>query len=133
MANTRELEARIQQLEQMLAQSGLMAASMPLDDDPTMRPDYIPFGSQEHATFLGLVLLDDGEEPPQGQTHILKGKDGQLYCLEDELGSMRFYPGLSLNEVAPVVLRQKINCLEGGPPPISDRAPSMWTPDRLTA
>ena len=132
MATNRELEARVQQLEQMLAQFGIAAAPPP-SDDPTARPDYIAFGSQEHATFLGLVLLDDGQEPPQGQTHILKGKDGQLYCLEDELGAMRFYPGLSLSEVAPVVLRQKINCLEGGPPSIPDNAPAMWTPDRLTA
>ncbi len=134
MATTnRELEARVRQLEQMLAQAGIAAAQAPLSLDPSDRPDYIEFGSARHAQFLGLVLLDEGEEPPQGQTHILTGRDGQLYCLEDELGAMRFYPGLSLGEVAPVVLRQKINCLEAGIPPVSDRAPTMWTPERMTA
>jgi len=132
MATNRELEQQIQQLKALLASAGITAAVAP-SDEPEDRPDYIAFGSEQHATFLGLVLLAEGEEPPQGQTHILTGRDGQLYCLEDELGAMRFYPGLSLDEVAPVVLRQKINCLEGGPPPIPANAPKMWTPDRLMA
>jgi len=132
VATNRELEQRVQQLETLLARAGIAAAIAP-SDQPEDRPDYIAFGSEQHATFLGLVLLSEGEEPPQGQTHILTGRDGQLYCLEDELGAMRFYPGLSLDEVAPVVLRQKINCLEGGPPSIPANAPTMWTPDRLMA
>ena len=132
MATNRELEQQIQQLKALLASAGITAAVAP-SDEPEDRPDYISFGSPEHATFLGLVLLGDGEQPPQGQTHILPGRDGQLYCLEDELGAMRFSPGLSLDEVAPVVLRQKINCLEGGPPSIPANAPTMWTPDRLMA
>jgi len=127
MATNRELEARIRQLEQMLAQSGISAQPQG-ELAPEDRPDYIEFGSPEHATFLGLVLLDDGEDPPQGQRFVLPGLTGQLYCLEDEIGAMRFYPGLSLDEVAPVVLRQKINCLEGGVPPIPDNAPDMWRP-----
>jgi len=130
MATNRELEQRVQQLEALLARAGI-AAAVPLSAEPEDRPDYIAFGSQEHATFLGLVLLEDGEQPPQGQTHVLAGKEGQLYCLEDELGAMRFYPGLALGEVAPVVLRQKINCLEGGPPPIPANAPDMWTPEGI--
>jgi len=131
LATNRELETRVQQLEALLERAGIAVRSE--SDEPQFRPDYIEFGSPEHAGFLGLVLLEDGQTPPQGQTHILAGKDGQLYCLEDELGAMRFYPGLSLDEVAPVVLRQKINVLEGGPPPIPANAPSMWRPERLMA
>ena len=129
MATNKDLEDRVRQLEALLERAGLVAK--PRSDKPEDRPDYIEWGSKKHAAFLGLVLLEDGQEPLLGQRHILKGKDGQLYCLEDELGSMRFYPGLSLDEVVPVVLRQKINVFESDIPPIPDNAPSMWTPDAV--
>jgi len=68
-----------------------------------------------------------------GQTHVLAGQNGQLYCLEDEIGAMRFFPGLSLDESVPVLLRQKINTYEAGKPPVFDGAPSLWTPEPLIA
>jgi len=129
MATSKELEQRVQQLEALLERAGL--AVKPRSDKPEDRPDYIEWGSKKHAAFLGLVLLEDGQEPPIGQRHILPGKDKQLYCLEDELGAMRFYPNLSLDEVVPVVLRQKINVFESDIPPIPDNAPTMWTPEPL--
>ena len=128
MATVRELEVQVRQLQEMLARAEITAQA-PEITEPSDRPDYIGFGTPEHATFLGLVLLEDGQEPPQGQRHILKGTSGQLYCLEDELGAMRFYPGLSLDEVVPVVLRQKINCHEAGVPAPPANAPDMWRPD----
>jgi hypothetical protein len=131
LATNRELESRVQQLEALLERAGIVVR--PTSVEPQDRPDYIEFGSEKHAGFLGLVLLEDGQKPPQGQRHILPGPSGQLYCLEDELGAMRFYPGLSLDEVVPVVLQQKINVLEGGPPPIPANAPDMWRPERLMA
>jgi len=132
MATNAELEQRVRQLEALLNRAGLV--EHPRSEDPRDRADYIAFGSPEHAAFLGLVLLDEGEPTPQGQRHVIESRTtGQLYCLEDELGAMKFYPGLSLDEVAPVVLQQKINCLEGGQPPVPDNAPTMWTPERLMA
>lgn len=131
MAIAKDLELRIQQLEALLERAGIAVRAT--SDEPQDRADYIEFGSPEHAAFLGLVLLEDGQKPPSGQRYILPGPSGQLYCLEDELGAMRFYPGLSLDEAAPVILQQKINCLESGPPPIPANAPTMWTPERLMA
>ena len=127
MATNRELENRIKQLEAMIDQIAPGATSV-ISDDPRERPDYIEFGSPRHAVHLGLVLLDDGENPPMQQTIILSGKKGQLYCLEDELGAMRYHPGLNLGEAVPVILRQKIGEYESGPPQIPDSAPPMWTP-----
>jgi hypothetical protein len=127
MATNRELEARVKQLEALIEQIAPGAASVP-SDEPTERPDFIDFGSPRHAVHLGLILLDDGESPPMQQRIILPGKDGQLYCLEDELGVMRFHPGLTLDEAAPVILRQKIGEYEAGPPQVPDSAPPMWTP-----
>ena len=133
MATNRELEARIKQLEAMLERSGLVAPTVPMVE-PQDRPDYIEFGSPQHAGFLGLVPLEDGQTPPMGQRHVFKSEQtGGLYCLEDELGVMRYHPGLSLDEVAPVILRQKVGEYESGPPSVPEKAPMMWTPTPETA
>lgn len=105
-------------------------AVQPRSAEPQDRPDYIGFGTPAHAAFLGLILLADGERTPQGQRHTFMSETtGQIYCLEDELGSLRFYPGLSLDEVVPVVLRQKVSAYESGEPKVPERAPAMWTPE----
>jgi len=129
MATNRELEARIKQLEAMIEQAGVFVPTRQPSGDPRDRPDFIDWGSPEYATFLGLVILKDGEDAPMGQRHILPGQiTGNLYCLEDELGAMRFHPGLSLEEVVPVILRQKIGTFESGAPRVPDDAPPLWTP-----
>jgi len=129
MATNKQLEAEIQQLRAMLEQLGIAAVQSAPSDDPRDAPDFFDWGSPEHAVFLGLVVLSEGETAPMGQQHIIPGQiPGNVYCLEDELGAMRFYPGLSLDQVVPVVLRQKINSFESGAPKVPDTAPSMWTP-----
>ena len=128
MATNRELEAQVRRLTEMLERAGF-AADAPISTDPADRPDYIAFGSVEHAGIIGLVVMQEDEEPPRGQTVVLAGKiPGNLYCLEDELGAMRYHPGLSLQEVVPVILRQKIGEFEAGPPQVPENAPPMWTP-----
>ena len=127
MATNKELEARIKQLEALIEQIAPGAASAP-SDEPTERPDYIEFGTPRHAVHLGLILLEDGERPPMQQRIILPGQDGQLYCLEDELGAMKYHPGLSLDEAVPVILRQKIGEYEAGPPQVPEDAPPIRTP-----
>ena len=129
MATNKQLEARIKQLEAMIEQAGFPPVESAPSGDPRDRPDFIDWGSPEYAVFLGLVVLNEGEDAPMGQRHILPGKiPGNLYCLEDELGAMRFHPGLGLDEVVPVLLRQKIGTFESGAPQVPDSAPSMWTP-----
>ena len=129
MATNKQLEAKIRQLEAAFEQLGLAPIASAPSGDPHDRPDFIEWGSPEHAIFLGLVVLKEGDPAPMGQQHILPGQiPGNLYCLEDELGALRFHPGLSLDEVVPVLLRQKIGSFESGAPQVPDSAPPMWTP-----
>lgn len=139
MATNRELEQEVQQLRadlqravQIMEAAGLVQP--PVSDDPRDRPDFVDFGpdSPKYAAMLGLVILEEGQEPPMGQMHIAKGQFG-IYCLEDEIGAMGKYPGLSLDEAVPVILRQKINSYESGQPPVPANAPPMWTPEPLIA
>ena len=126
MATNRELEQRIKQLEAVLAQVGLaaeQASTLPED-----RADYIAHGSPEHAAFIGLILIDDPEEA-DGRNVYTSRTTNQMYVLEDEIGILRYYPGIDPDKAANVVLRQKVSAFEAGVPPIPDRAPDMWRPE----
>ena len=126
MAKTTDLEARIAQLEAALAKVGVAvekASGLPED-----RPDYIAFGSPEHARFIGLVLIKDPAEA-DGRVVYTSRQTKQLYCLEDELGILRYYPGMDPDKAALTVLRQKVSVFESGVPQPPDNAPPMWTPE----
>jgi len=126
MATTKELETRIRQLEAVLANMGLAAERA--SELPEDRPDYIAPGSPEHAAFIGLVQIDDPAEA-DGRVVFTSRQTGSMYCLEDELGILRYYPGVDPEKAALTVLRQKVGAFESGPAVIPENAPPMWTPD----
>lgn len=98
----------------------------------TERGDYVAFGSERHMALLGLVLVNEGDNV-DGFTTFASQATGKVYRLEDEIGVLSMYPGVDPRQAAIIVLRQKINELEAGEPPISDRAPPMWQPtDNVT-
>ena len=125
MATVKELEAKVEQLEAFLAQLGL--AVQQSSDLPEERPDYIAHGSPAHAAFIGLVPLDDPADA-DGRVTYTSRETGRVYCLEDELGILRYYPGIDPEKAALVVPRQKVGAFEGGVPPVPENAPSLWTP-----
>ena len=129
MATNRELESRVKQLEALLAQVGL-AVDSASSDLPEDRPDYIAHGSPEHAQFIGLVLLENPEDA-DGRTVYVSRQTEQMYCLEDEIGVMRFYPGVDPEKAIYTVLRQKVSAFEAGEPPIPENAPTLLVPDLI--
>jgi hypothetical protein len=96
-------------------------------DDPTEQPGYIAHGSPEHAQFLGLVVVDDDDDPTGFVTYESR-ETGRTFRLEDELGAVAHYPGVDPDKAALMLLRGKVNVLEGGPPEAPANTPSMWTP-----
>lgn len=130
MATSKDLEARIRQLEAVIASVGLAVERT--SELPEDRPDYIAHGSPEHAGFIGLVLIDDPEDA-DGRTVYTSRETNQMYCLEDEIGVLRYYPGIDPDKAVMVVLRQKVSAFEAGVPPIPDKAPTMWTPEPFDA
>ena len=121
MANVKELEAQLRQLQTMLEAHGIRAP-VPPAEKPTDRADYVEFGSDEHAAFLGLVPAEQGDE--DHITHT-SPRTKKTYCLEDEVTQFMHYP--DPKQVAGLVLQQKVNVLESTPE-VSDTAPPMWRP-----
>ena len=128
-AKEKALEDRLQQVEALLRQAGLTAPPVQ-SDDPKDRPDYIGYGTPEHATFIGLILVTDPEEA-DGRTVYTSRQTKQMYCLEDERVALTYCPGMSREDAVYTTLREKVGEFEAGEPPISERAPTMWTPDPL--
>lgn len=125
-AKERELEQRIKQLEATLAQ--FVGRPPELAVAPEDRADYIAFGSDDHATFLGLIKLASDEEADGRMTYTSR-KTEQMYCLEDEVTPfMHFHDP---RQVAELTLRQKVSVLESVPPEVPEDAPPMWVPKRL--
>lgn len=123
MATNSELQARLTALEAMLDRLGIRlpaeAAQKPED-----RADYIAFGSPEHATFLGIVEVDEGGI--DGFITYTSQDSDKTYRLVDEVTPFMHYP--DPQQVARLVLRQKVGCFEAGPPEIPVSAPPMWVP-----
>ena len=61
MASNKELEAKIQALQHMLEGHGIRLPTETAET-PEERADYIAYGSAEHAAFLGLVEVKNGED-----------------------------------------------------------------------
>lgn len=100
--------------------------------DPKDRPDYIEHGSPKHAQFLGLVLVDEADDPT-GYVTYQSRDTGRTYRLADEIGVLTHYPGTDPAQAALMILRQKIGELESGKPQAPANAPSMWVPvDQFT-
>jgi hypothetical protein len=112
-------------LRQLLAQHGIILPEATVE--PRQRPDYIEPGSPAHAVFLGLVSVPDdaSEESLRGYTTYVSEKTGVRWRLEDEIGAVAHYPGVDPDKAAILVLRQKINSLESGPPQVQNAPPPM--------
>lgn len=126
VATIKELQREIAELRTMLAQViGLPPVQEP--SDPTLRPDFIEFGSSEHAVFLGLVPIDSTEEAEERAVYQ-SPRTKRLYCLDDEIAAVRFFPGVDPDKAILLLLRQKVNVFESGSPQVPENAPAMWEP-----
>lgn len=124
MASNKELEAKVAQLENILAQYGLLERPR-VDVRPEDRLDYIAFGSPEHAQLLGLIVVGDGDNI-DGRIVYKSQTTGVVYMLEDEITPYMTFP--DPRQVASLVLRQKVSAFESGPPQVPSDAPPMWKP-----
>jgi len=122
-AREKELEARIARLEAAVGR--VMPVPVEESDDPTMRPDYIEFGSDEHLAWLGLVRMDNPTIDELGGFATVEGAKG-TYRLVDPIGP---YGGsYDPQQAAMLALRGKVAVFEEGPPKVHERAPEMWYP-----
>ena len=120
MATNKELQARLDKLEAMLAAQFGRSAPSPLVSGKD-RLDYIEFGSDRHAEFLGLTKDEGNPDNPAGWRLTDPTRWGMM----------------ARPEMLEEVLGQLIRELKSGPPPTPqslDRrapnyAPTMWRPD----
>lgn len=134
MATNKELESRLEQLEE---QNRLLRQLVPGLEGPSDaidikdRADYIEHGSEKHATFIGLVEVDESEmEDAEKMQYVLyeSPKSGKIWRLEDELGIQQAFPGLDPTKVSLMVLRQKVSSFDAGKPPIPATAQPLLVP-----
>jgi hypothetical protein len=117
------LQAQVALLQRTLDQNGIRPP-LPAIQRGEDRADYIAFGSDQHAAFLGLIKVEE-EQAGEFLTHKSE-TTGQLWRLEDEVTPFMTFP--DPRQVAALVLRQKVSELEAGAPPIPADAPPMWQP-----
>lgn len=131
MATNKQLQARIDKLEVQLAE--LLGRRVPMrqEIDPESMPNYIGYGSTEHATFLGLIIVSEDkiEDAKEDRYVLYKSRaTGATYRLLDEITILRHYPGIDPDKAAMIVLRQKAGSFESGAPKVPESAPPMWQP-----
>lgn len=127
MTTVKQLEAEVAQLKALLASRGIVARPQ-AERDVTKRADYIPFGSPQHAAFLGLVKVEKDEEHEEAVQVYTSPRTGDMYRLEDPITP--FMTSHDPGQVAWLVLRQKVNELELVPEVPPD-APLMFVPRDL--
>jgi hypothetical protein len=128
MASTKELEARIRELERVMAAQGIRAPVQATEAGP--RPDYVEFGSPAHAALLGLVEVKEGDDASDFFTYTSPASN-RTFRLADEYEPVRNFPAMDPEKAARVILRQKVGELEAGPPAVPEGAPDLWTPRDL--
>lgn len=120
------LQQQVDALKGMLAAHGI---TMPAPrGERAVQTDHIAFGSDAHRQFLGLVEVNEGDNV-DGYITFNSPYSDRVYRLDDELGVVNLYPGVDPTKAATLMLRMKINELEGGPPEAPPNAPPMWRPD----
>jgi len=125
MPTNKELEKRVNDLEELLRNMGAPVQSE-VSDDPTLRPDYMEPGSEDHLAFLGLVRVDP-DVPDEVGFDTRTGKDGAVYRLVDPVGP---YVGFAdPGQAARIALLQKVENFESGPAKAHDKALDMWVPE----
>ena len=123
MATKADLEAQVEAMRLALERHGITLEQKAVPD--TERGDYIELGSPEHATFLGLIEVADGDDVEDFITFTSR-ETGTTYRLEDEVTGFVNYP--DPEKAARLVLRQKISSLESGPPSPPTGSPPLWQP-----
>jgi hypothetical protein len=118
-------QQQVNELKALLRAHGIV---MPSERDQVEQTDYMGHGSDEHRQFIGLVDVKDDDDV-RGYTTFESPHSDKVYRLEDELGVVNLFPGVDPDKAAILMLRQKINELEGGPPEVPANAPLMWRPD----
>jgi hypothetical protein len=127
MAKLEDLQSELERMRAILVDAGLLPKQKPEHNH-----DYIAHGSMEYAAMIGLVAVSDTEldqAKRDGYTVYISPKTKQAWRLEDEIGALRFYPGVEPKQACLVVLRQKVNGLESGPPRVPANAPPMFNPE----
>jgi hypothetical protein len=128
MPTTNELQAEVSWMREVLRRAGLLPREKPDHD-----PDFIAHGSPQHATMLGLVEVTDLEQAKKdAYTLYTSPRTGKVYRLEDEIRALQYIPGVDPHQAMLVVLRQKVNGLESGPPQVPANAPAMFNPGAYT-
>ena len=124
MSKIDDLERQVNELTALLARHGIQpsVAALPARE----RPDFVPHGSEGHARLLGLVAVQEGDKTVCLATYT-SPRTGRAFRLEDEMGAVRFYPGIDPEKAARLVLQQKVNELEIAPEVPAD-APRMHKP-----
>lgn len=125
MANVKELEAQIRELQRTMEAHGIRTAGVRTEETP--RGDYVEFGSPQHAALLGLVEVNAEDDTADYFTYTSPAS-AKTYRLADEYEPVRNFPAMDPEKAARVILRQKVGELEGGEPPIPESAPPMWRP-----
>ena len=126
MTKVSELEARVRELEQLLVARGIRDAGE-ITNEGGSRPDFVEFGSPEHAALLGLVRVADDEDATDYTTYTSPASN-RTYRLNDEYEPARTFPAMDPEKSARLMLKQKVGSLESGQPPVPDHAPTMWEP-----
>lgn len=125
-----ELEAQVRELQTLVDRITGRAPRVS-DLPPEERLDYIAHGSPEHAAFLGLQKLEEGEKAQEFEGSIgeLKatGPDGAWYTLQD----VTIFGAAVRPEFLLAYLRQRVNELAG--PVVPGYAPPMWRPTEVPA
>ena len=121
-----ELEAQIRELRAVMEAAGIrVPAGATAEEGP--RPDYVAFGSDQHAALLGLVEVKNGEDASDYFTYTSPAS-ARTWRLSDEYEPARTFPAMDPEKSARLLLRQKVGSLESGRPPIPEHAPTMWKP-----
>jgi hypothetical protein len=96
---------------------------------PEEDPNYIAHGSDAHAALLGLVEVTkaNAEDVERLNYVTLQSADGRTWHLADEEAAIQCYSNAMEPKTAIArVLRQKLNVLEAGKPPIPEDAPPPY-------
>ena len=125
MSKVDELQAQLEELKAALVQHGITPPDRSVRPDGKS-PDYIPYGSPEHAAFLGLVESDP-DDPTECLARYTSPRTKRVFRLEDEMGAIRHYPAIDPEKAIRLVLQQKVNELETAPEVPADAKP-MFTP-----
>jgi len=126
MATTTELQNEVAWMRDILDKAGLLPRQT-----AEHAPDFIAYGSPQHATMLGLVEIAPAEleqAKKDGYTLYTSPRTGKVYRLEDEIHALQYVPGVDPRQAMLIVLRQKISSLESGPPQVPANAPPMFNP-----